>query len=139
MLADTRRVHQLVLESPADCVRRGAFVIEDALRTAALPGSDRHLILVRSLALGRIDARESPVALSIRLQRKWHELARYAVPALSSDATFAPAVTFPSREHAFAVYLVALLRGNRRTDWYWRCVLPPRSEIEPAAGLFITL
>jgi hypothetical protein len=128
-----------MLDSPAGCVRRGVFLIEDALRTASLPGSDRQCILVRSFALGRIDVRESPMALARSLQRKWHELARYAVPASSPGAIFAPAVSFPSRERAFAIYLAGVLRGARRREWFWRCVLPPRSEIQSGAELFLNL
>src|SRR3954471_15173041 len=101
----TRLVRSLRLKSPAQHVSRACFAIEDALRTASLSGSERGLIVVRSLPLGAIRPGTAPSVLARRIEECWREQARSAVPAGSASSAGAPAVSFPSLAEAYATYL----------------------------------
>jgi len=81
-----RRVRHLRLTAPDEALaRRGALLLEDALRTASLPGGDDgRLIVVRSLALGTIDSRGSSASVALALAQRWRSLAASAVHAVKS-------------------------------------------------------
>src|SRR5512137_1184986 len=105
-----RRVRHLRLTAPDEAlVRRGALLLEDALRTASLPGGDDgRLIVVRSLALGTIDSRGSSASVALALEQSWRRLAAWAVHAEDPAAPHQPAVYFRDRAEALTLLAVRL-------------------------------
>ncbi len=66
-----RSVRRLQLKAASDShVRRVVLGLEDALRTASLPGVDGRLWVVRKRNLGRISVEVSPQALAILLEER---------------------------------------------------------------------
>jgi hypothetical protein len=134
----TRLVRSLRLKSPRQYVARSCFAIEDALRTASLPGSEHALIVVRSLPLGAVRPGTAPSVLARRIEECWLQQARYAVPAGSSLAASAAAVSFASTAEAYAIYFAQLVRGEPAGEWYWRKLIPQSACGNPAA-VFLAL
>ena len=67
MLAE-RSVRRLSIRAPdAALARRGAFLIEDALRTASLPGDGGGLLLLRRLRLPPFSPAASEQQVALRL------------------------------------------------------------------------
>ncbi len=120
-------------------MRRAAYLVEDGLRTATLADSGRGLVIVRSLALGCIDPRDPPAALSRRIEERWKEAGRVTVDAAHAGAHHAGAVRFESKEQAFAIYVTERLAGAAPDGWYWKRILPPGAEDLPIGDLFTAL
>jgi hypothetical protein len=116
-----RRVRKLRLRSAEEALnRRGAILIEDALRTASLPDGDgSRLLVVRRLPLGRIRASEPPSAIGLRIEARCRELAALAVPAESPEAAAAPAVLFDDDLEPYTALALRLARGEEVTAWFW--------------------
>ena len=70
MAAASRTVRHLRLRGPSEeVVRRTVTVLEDAVRTASLPDAGGRILLMRRLALGRIDPRARPSTVALQLER----------------------------------------------------------------------
>ena len=128
MIADmpARRVRLLRLTAPDEALaRRGALLLEDALRTATLPGGDDgRLIVVRSLALGTIDSRGSSASVALALEQGWRRLAASAVHAEDPAAPHQPAVYFRDRAEALTLLAVRLAAGRDARAWFWPLAVP---------------
>lgn len=128
MIAETpaRRVRHLRLAAPDEALaRRGALLVEDALRTATLPGGDdSRLIVVRSLALGKIDGRGSPASVALALEQRWRHLAASAVHAEDPAAPHQPAVYFRDRAEALTLLAGRLATGRETGAWFWPLAVP---------------
>lgn len=134
MTATQRHVRQLRLRAADETsIRRGAILVEDAMRTVSLPAlNGGRVIVLRRLDLGRIDPTRSPAALAGRIERIIRDAAAFAVPASSAAAKSAEAVWFPD---AFSpvVELAARVASNRTTaEWFWPRAVPRWRPGQPA-------
>jgi hypothetical protein len=140
-VSTARRVRRVRLAAPRDdLVRRGAVLLEDALRTASVPAGDGgRLVLVRSLDVGRIRPGASPAALSLIIEARLREAGALAVHALGADDG-APAVFFRDAGEAAALLCVRLARGGEAGAWFWRAAVPGWSPaLGPADGIRLAL
>src|SRR5437870_7625897 len=96
MSANIRRVRTVRLSAPDDAlVRRGAILLEDALRVASLPGGDgKRQLIIRSLSVGRIRSQQSSATLSLAIEHRLHGLASSAIHAEDPASPSRPAVYF---------------------------------------------
>ncbi|GEL68283.1 hypothetical protein [Myxococcus virescens] len=121
-----RRVRQVKLAAASTAlVRRGAVLLEDALRTASLPDAPGGRVLViRQLSLGTIHADRSPATLSLVVEQRVRELARLAVHARSQSAVTAQAVYFRDELEPFVLLATRLAQGLPLDAWFWRLAVP---------------
>lgn len=109
-------------------IRRGALLLEDALRTASLPGTDRErLLLIRSLSLGVLRSDKSAARVARQLEAQVAEFARQAVHGDDPRAADALAVYFHDRLDAVVAFIRHLAQGDAgtvRRVWYWRLAVP---------------
>lgn len=121
-----RRVRQVKLAAASTAlVRRGAVLLEDALRTASLPDAPGGRVLViRRLSLGTIHADRSPATLSLVVEQRMRELARLAVHARSQSAATAQAVYFRDELEPFVLLATRLAQGLPLDAWFWRLAVP---------------
>ncbi|HRQ97130.1 MAG TPA: hypothetical protein PK440_19380 [Candidatus Accumulibacter phosphatis] len=121
MLA-ARSVRRLSIRAPDDALaRRAAFLVEDALRTASLPGDGGELVLLRRLRLPPFAASASPQQVASGLAAACREA--WALDgALSSDAGLAAAsaVRFADALTAHLALTRLILSGASRQAWCWR-------------------
>lgn len=91
-----RRVRRATLRAPSEAlVRRGALLLEDALRTASFPlETPSSVVVIRSFDVGPIDPREPPASLALRIEGRLRALGPHIVPARSAAAPSATAVSF---------------------------------------------
>lgn len=131
-----RQVRRLRLRAPNEgLARRGAILLEDALRTASLPDGGR-VLLVRSLALGSLHIGRSPAALALLIACRFEQLAPGALHALSPGAAAAPAVFFHDAVEPYARLAARLAEGGRADEWFWPMAAPPYDPRLPrAAGM----
>ncbi|WP_437755033.1 hypothetical protein [Sorangium sp. So ce1389] len=127
-MTQARHVRRVHLRAPSDeLVRRGALLLEDALRTAALPGADAgRSYVVRRLDVGAIDPHESPSALSARIEQRFRALCAAAVPAASPRAASAPAVYFADPVEPLVLLAEHAARGAGEPPWFVRLAVPRR-------------
>ena len=111
--------------------RRGALCIEDALRCASLPGAGAPLLLVRRLALGRIDAEGPSQTVALRIEQRLRELAPQwrrgqtdEADDADDNAQGAEAVWFADRAQALVSLALRLAEGRPASAWYWPRLLP---------------
>ena len=120
MLAE-RSVRRLSIRAPdAALARRGAFLIEDALRTASLPGDGGELVLLRRLRLPPFAAAASPQQVAAELAAACR--AAVAIDgALLGDAALAAAtaVRFADALTAHLALTRLILTGAARAAWCW--------------------
>ncbi|WP_437277744.1 hypothetical protein WME90_41980 [Sorangium sp. So ce375] len=111
----------LRLHGPDDAaVRRGALLVEDALRTASLPGADRgRLYIVRRLSLGAIDPSLPPAAIAVEIERRFEALRVTAVHAESDGAASARAVYFHDDVEPFVLLARRVATGAAVSAWFW--------------------
>src|SRR5437868_10613653 len=116
-----RRVVKLRLRSPDEALnRRGAILIEDALRTASLPDGDgSRLLVIRRLRLGRIRADAPPSMIALRLEAVCRELANSAVYAASPEAAESAAVYFDDELEPYIALAVRIAAGEDTSAWFW--------------------
>jgi len=115
MLAE-RSVRRLSIRAPdAALARRGAFLIEDALRTASLPGDGGELVLLRRLRLPPFAAAASPQQVATELARACRAAASID-GAQASDAALAAAtaVRFADALTAHLALTRLILQGAAR-------------------------
>ena len=120
MLAE-RSVRRLSIRAPdAALARRAAFLIEDALRTASLPGDGGELVLLRRLSLPPFAATASPQQVAARLARACRATAAID-GAQATDAVLAAAtaVRFADALTAHLALTRLILAGAERTAWCW--------------------
>ncbi|MDH5666839.1 MAG: hypothetical protein OEY86_02360, partial [Nitrospira sp.] len=130
MFADaTRRIKAARLKGKSEpLIRRGAILLEDALRTASMPGIEQgRLLLIRSVSLGLIYADKSAAVVARQLERQIADLARDAVHGRDPRAASAQAVYFHDRLDAVIVLIQQLARGGSGGGvhtWYWTQAIP---------------
>jgi len=141
MLADaTRRIKIARFRGRSEpLIRRGAMLLEDALRTASIPGIERdRLLLIRSLSLGLIRTDKSAAAVAWQLERQIADLAREAVHGGDPRAAGAQAVYFHDRLDAVIALSRQLVRGasgDGSYAWYWAQAIPGwRPDLTPEQG-----
>jgi hypothetical protein len=137
-VSTTRRVRRVRLAAPrADLARRGALLLEDALRTATVPGAeDGRLLLVRSLDVGRLDPRSPPASVALAVERRLRLTAASAVSADDPAAESAVAVRFSDPVHAHAALALRICRGDPCAAWFWPAAVPAWTPtMAPAEGL----
>lgn len=115
------RVARLRLTAADDAqVRRGAILVEDAMRIATLaPDSDRRSYIVRHLDVGVIDPDAAPNTLALQIERRLAHVQATAVPATSPGAATARAVYFPDDVTAIAELARELARHGTPSAWFW--------------------
>ena len=120
MASVERSVRRLQLKAESDShVRRVAVGLEDALRTASLPGVDGRLWVVRKLNLGRISVGVSPQTLAILLEDRVASQGLSAVHGIQPSAVSADAVWFRDSLEAYTALGLRLAGGKSTAEWYW--------------------
>jgi hypothetical protein len=120
MLAE-RTVRRLSIRAPADALaRRAGLLIEDALRTASLPGDGAELLLLRACGCRRSRPQVSPQQVALRLEAA----CRAAIVVdgrWADDAALgaAPAVRFADALMAHLSLTRLILAGSARQAWCW--------------------
>lgn len=124
MLAE-RSVRRLSIRAPdAALARRGAFLIEDALRTASLPGDGGGLLLLRRLRLPPFSPAASAQQVALRLEAQCRA-ARVVDGVMADDAVLAgaPAVRFADALAAHMALTRLILGGYSGRAWCWPLVV----------------
>ena len=128
-----RSVHRLDIAAPsAELARRAGLLVEDALRTASLPGDGAELVLVRRLDLPVFDSRVSAQSVARGLESAFRALA----PVSGRDADDAQlaaacAVRFADALEAHLALSARLLAGRPARAWCWALAVP---GYRPGAG-----
>lgn len=116
----TRTVRRLSLRGPDEAgLRRVACKLEDALRTASLPGDGGRLVLVRHLRLGRVDADAPAATLALAWERELARTGWRCVHGGDAAAGAADAVWFADAVDAHVTLAVRVLRGPPPAEWFW--------------------
>ena len=113
--------------------RRGARCIEDALRCASLPGQGASLLLVRRLALGRIDPAAPSQTVALAIERRVGALSLHWCHGSDEAADRADAVWFADRTQALASLALRVAEGRSTEAWFWPRLLSP--ELVPLGVL----
>jgi hypothetical protein len=128
----SRHVRTLHLTAPtASLAWRGAFLVEDALRTASFAGGQR-LVLIRRLDVGKIDPRRPPATVALALERAWQSVAAQWVYAESPAAETAPIVWFQDAVEPYVLFAQQIAQGKKPTAWFWRKAIPAEVMEDPA-------
>jgi hypothetical protein len=123
--AAARTVHHLRLRAASAAqARRGALCIEDALRCAGLADAGARLLMVRRLALGRVDPTGSSQTVALLIERRMQQLVLPWRHGDAADAAACDAVWFHDRGEALVCLVQRLARHQPVQAWYWRRVLP---------------
>jgi hypothetical protein len=118
-MVSERRVHALKLSAPDESlVRRGAILVEDALKTASMPETHR-VLFIRTLRLGTVRAGRSPATVALAIEQQMHELSRLALYADDPLAQTADAVYFADEIEPYILLLARLARSERPTAWFF--------------------
>lgn len=120
-----RSVRRLSIRAPdAALVRRGAFLIEDALRTASLPGDGGGLLLLRRLRLPPFSPAASAQQVAQRLEAQCRAAA-VVDGVMADDAALAgaPAVRFADALAAHITLTRLILGGYSGRAWCWPLVV----------------
>lgn len=122
----SRRVRRLCLRArSAEHARRAGILLADALHTASLPVAEQgRLVVIRRLALGRVDPRLSAVAMALQVERAARETVARAVPATEPAAATAEAVSFNDRAEAIILLTRQCARRVPANQWFWPLALP---------------
>ena len=121
MQTASRTVRRLRLRASSEgAVRRAVVLFEDALRTASLPDGAGRIVIVRRLALGRVDSRLAPQHLALRLEHAFERAAPGCVYAGSADAPTASAVWFRDALDAHTRLALRVAAGEAVDAWYWK-------------------
>jgi hypothetical protein len=124
--SDLCRVRTVRLRaSHEDLVRRGAILLEDALRTASRPNSPgRRLLVVRSLPIGAIRASRGAANVALAVERKLHALESRAVHALDASAPVRDVVFFRDDVEAYAALAIRVAAQQPTDAWFWPLAVP---------------
>jgi hypothetical protein len=135
MLDAGRHVRRLRLHAGAEgMARRAVLLMEDAMRTASLPDAGGRIVLVRRLALGRIDPRAPPQTLALALERGMARI-RPELAYAEGDQPRAGAVWFRDALDAHTRLALRVAGGKPVDAWYWPLAVPawrPRSPVHQA-------
>lgn len=138
-----RVVHTVRLSAPREeLIRRGAILLEDAFRTASLPETERRrLIIVRKLALGKINPAHSPATIALLIERQMQYLGSLAVYAADPASVNAPAVYFHDETEPYSLLATHLAQGEATDAWFWTLAIPDwhASMPDPLRTLLYTL
>ncbi|QRN93111.1 hypothetical protein JRI60_28325 [Archangium violaceum] len=128
-----RRVGTVRLAARSDAlVRRGALLLEDALRTASFPdGGPGRVLLIRSLRVGVIQGHLPPASLALSLEQRVRELAISAVYAGEDSAAHRDAVFFRDDAEPTVALARRLVRGAPVTGWFWPLAVPGFHPSQP--------
>jgi len=131
--AAERRVRRLQLRAgDAQLVRRGAILVEDALRTMTVPGGEGpRVLLIRKLALGRIPSGAPPSTVALRFGEQLRMLAARAVRADEPHAA-APAVWFADEVEPLIALARRVALGLPAQAWFWRAAVAGYAPTMPA-------
>lgn len=123
---DTRRVRSLHLKAPrADLVRKGAILVEDALRMASLPGGEgSRVVFVRSLNLGRFHSDGSSAGVALLIQQELSRLSSHLIHGSDLNAALASAVYFNDPVEPILILTRYLARGQPADGWFWPLAVP---------------
>lgn len=116
-----RRVHQLKLRtSRPELSPHAAFVLEDALRTASLPGLPHNgLLLIRRLDLGKLAANPTSISVAHRISSRLLGLSVSIVRSNSAEQPRAEIVWFPDPVEPYAILAELLAHNFKPQSWYW--------------------
>ncbi|HYO69917.1 MAG TPA: hypothetical protein VEU33_27960, partial [Archangium sp.] len=130
-----RRVGTVRLAARSDAlVRRGALLLEDALRTASFPeAGPGRVLLIRSLPIGVIRGHLPPSSLALTLEQRVRELAMSAVHAEDSSAGHRLAVFFRDDAEPSVTLAGRLARGEPVSAWFWPLAVPDFQPTQPRA------
>ena len=113
-------VRRLAIQAPhAAAAAHGAVLVEDALRTASLPGESSRLLIVRKLHIGAIPAGSNATVVSRRIEAALAQLPVQAVAAADPAAAGAAAVYFADEVEACVQLAVLGARGQAPDAWFW--------------------
>lgn len=117
-----RTVRHLKVRAVDDArARRAGVLLEDALRTASLPGEGAAVVLVRRLVLPPIHANATPQAVALVLEERCRALTilRVREDTSEDELAAATAVRFRDSLHAHLELCARLLRGEAPRAWCW--------------------
>ncbi len=120
-MSSDRRVHQLRLRGYShEAIRHGAIVVEDALRTASVPGLPQNgLLLIRRLDLGKLPVRPTPIAVARLLESRFSTTSLVAITKDAEDLPRTEAVWFRDEVAPYALLAGILAKGLKPVAWYW--------------------
>lgn len=126
MSQPARRVRKLHLTAPDQAsVRRGALLLEDALNTASLPGTDRgRLIIIRRFSVGKIHSAQSPASIALAIERRLFQLGSAAVHAEEASADLQSIVYFRDDAEPYIRLAVKLAERQNTDAWFWPLAVP---------------
>jgi hypothetical protein len=121
-----RHVRTLRVRAPdEDRARHAAIVIEDALRTASIPGaSSARVVVIRRLDIGAVSSGASPATVSLAIESSFHRLTADAVHGESPSAADAPVVYFSDDGEAVLALARRVARGKPPGGWFWPLLVP---------------
>ncbi|WP_437607995.1 hypothetical protein WMF20_45145 [Sorangium sp. So ce834] len=115
-------------------VRRGALLVEDALRTASLPSADQgRLYVVRRLSLGAIDLTRPPASIAMAIERRFEALRATAVHADASGAASAEAVYFHDDVEPSVLLARRVAAQQAVSAWFWPLAVRGYAPALPAS------
>lgn len=121
MNGTSRTVRRFRLRAPSEsAIHRAVVLFEDALRTASLPDAAGRIVIVRKLALGRIDSRVAPQMIALQLERAFERLSPECAYADTPGASGAPAVWFRDALDAHTRLALRIAEGDPADGWYWK-------------------
>ena len=123
-MTTVRRVRQLRITAPRDdLARRGAHLVEDALRTATLP-SDSRMFVVRSLRLGEIRTSVPSAGIARRVEQQLADITSRAVHALNASAASADVIYFRDELECIVALATRIALQQSTSAWFWRLAVP---------------
>ncbi|KAI5912942.1 hypothetical protein [Thauera sp. 2A1] len=126
-MATERTVRQLRVRAPDEAlVRRARMLLEDALRTASLPGDGAAVVLVRRLSLPAFSSASTPQSLALALEAYCRSLQIVTVSEATTEDELAAAAAVRFRDplHARQDLGLRLLRGTPPAAWCWALAVP---------------
>lgn len=126
-MATERTVRQLRVRAPDEALaRRARMLLEDALRTASLPGDSGAVVLVRRLRLPAFSSASTPQGLALTLEAYCRSLQILTVSAATTEDEIAAAAAVGFRDafHAHQELGMRLLRGAPPAAWCWPLAVP---------------
>jgi hypothetical protein len=119
-----RRIRRLHLACEREeHARRGQTMLADGLRTASLDDEGR-IIVIRSLALGRISPLASATEWSLCVERRVRAARANAVFAADAAAKGAAAVWFPNQIELWVMLAARAAGGAPCREWFWPLAAP---------------
>lgn len=102
-------------------LQRGAILVEDALRTASLPGADgSRVLIVRRMSLGKISAGSAPSSVAMLMEQRFRQVGASAVHGDDPQAESAGAVYFRDEVEPYVALALRTALGKDTSAWFWR-------------------